>query len=109
MASPEDDFKHCVENLFSKFEDDKKPKILWSCFFSIPDSNALDLKTGVPGNVVLCPGPDLDLDYDDAVKKVLIRFTSTTFLYLCACRLKRFFLISTRTLNSCQGLQILKT
>lgn len=70
ISSPEDDFKHCFNNLFSQSEEDNKPRVLWSCYFSIPDTNNLDLKTGIPENVVLCSGPDLDLDYDDAVKKV---------------------------------------
>ncbi|RZC42111.1 rab proteins geranylgeranyltransferase component A 1 [Asbolus verrucosus] len=69
ITNPFEDLKHCVENLFNKSEDGR-PDILWSCYFSIPDSNDLDLKTTAPKNVAICPGPDLDLDYDNSVKKI---------------------------------------
>lgn len=70
--NPEADFKHIVKNLFSLLPEegqDEKAKILCSCYFSIPDSNGLDVKD-IPKNVFLCPGADLDLDYDQAIKKV---------------------------------------
>ncbi|XP_044253963.1 rab proteins geranylgeranyltransferase component A 2 [Tribolium madens] len=64
IEGPQIDFKHIIQNLFGS----EKAKILWSCYFSIPDSNDLDLRCETPKNVLLCPGPDIDLDYDYAVK-----------------------------------------
>ncbi|CAH1115921.1 unnamed protein product [Phaedon cochleariae] len=74
--SPEEDFKHVVENLFlsepfetpEENETARKPEILWSAYFSLPDTSESDLKSNVPDNVFLCPGPDLDLDYDGSIK-----------------------------------------
>lgn len=64
-----------MKNLFAPPSDkaddigNEKPKILFSCYFSIPDSNHCNV-VDVPKNVFLCPGPDLDLDYDFTIKKV---------------------------------------
>ncbi|EFA02190.1 rab proteins geranylgeranyltransferase component A 1 [Tribolium castaneum] len=71
VEGPQNDFKHIIGNLFGP----EKANILWSCYFSIPDSNDLDLTVETPKNVTLCPGPDLDLDYDDAVRKAKAMFT----------------------------------
>lgn len=75
---PENDFKECIENLFTFKQDEntKKPLILWSCYYTIPDSNDLDLQEDVPENVFICPGPDCDIDYDTAVKKAKNIFTT---------------------------------
>ncbi|KAJ8960384.1 hypothetical protein NQ314_006074 [Rhamnusium bicolor] len=75
ISDPEEDFKHVVQNLFeTSFEKEQmnssdKPQVLWSCYFSLPDSNISDLRDNVPQNVYLCPGPDMDLDYDHSIKK----------------------------------------
>lgn len=74
-TAPQEDFEHVVNNLFSSKSADEselsgKPQILWSSYFSIVDSNGLDLQENTPKNVFICPGPDLDLDYDLAVKQV---------------------------------------
>lgn len=74
-TTPQEDFEHIVNNLFvSKTADETeltgKPQILWSFYFSIVDSNDLNLRENAPKNVHICPGPDLDLDYDLAIKEV---------------------------------------
>nr|XP_023024795.1 rab proteins geranylgeranyltransferase component A 1 [Leptinotarsa decemlineata] len=74
-TSPEEDFKHVIENLFvfhsqkENLEVDQKPVVLWSSYFSLSDTSNCNLRVGVPENVFLCPGPDLDLDYDMSVDK----------------------------------------
>lgn len=80
QENPESDFKQIVNNLFSLCNNDEKPQILCSCYFSLPDSNDLNLKN-IPNNVFVCPGADLDLDYDLSVKKVNTFIVSTIFLY----------------------------
>lgn len=77
--NPQDDFQHIINNLFEKDFDDAnnerpftRPKILWSCFFSIPESSNLDISTNLPENMYLCSGPDLDLDYDSSIKQVCV-------------------------------------
>ncbi|KAJ8982352.1 hypothetical protein NQ317_013103 [Molorchus minor] len=74
ITTPQEDFRHVVDNLFINYtEKDEnescKPQILWSCYFSLPDSNHCNLRENVPSNVYLCPGPDSDLDYDLSIKK----------------------------------------
>lgn len=44
-----------------------KPQVLWSLYFNCPETSSCDLTTGVPSNVFLCSGPDLDLDFEHAV------------------------------------------
>lgn len=76
INNPESDFKECLQNLFA-FEENEtkdKPLVLWSCYYSIPNTNNLDLQSGVPDNVFVCSGPDLDLDYDTAVDKAKAMF-----------------------------------
>lgn len=73
-TTPQEDFKHIVNNLF-QFSDQvtgdiNKPKILWSCYFSLPETDGLDLKGTNPPNLFVANGPDLDLDYDSTIKKV---------------------------------------
>lgn len=75
-TNAEEDLKHCIEKLFDLgLQDeniaDSKPKILWSFYFSVPDTSNVDLRQTVPKNVFLCSGPDLDLDYDLSIQKVL--------------------------------------
>lgn len=83
QKSPKEDLKHCVQKLFN-FENDQsqsssaKPKVLWSLYFSAPDTSKSDLKDGVPNNVFLCPGPDLDLDYDFTIQKVICKQAKCT-------------------------------
>ncbi|XP_076274633.1 rab escort protein [Rhynchophorus ferrugineus] len=73
-TTPQEDFKHIIDNLFQfndqSTEDIRKPKILWSCYFSLPETNSSDLKgTNHPPNLFVADGPDLDLDYDLTIKK----------------------------------------
>ncbi|PSN42493.1 hypothetical protein C0J52_09794 [Blattella germanica] len=46
-----------------------KPQVLWSVFFNCPETSDCDLTANVPANVFLCSGPDLDLDFEYAVKQ----------------------------------------
>lgn len=72
--SPEEDFQHIVKNLFSiDSQEEDKPNILVSFYFSLPDSNNLAIED-IPQNIFFCPGADLDLDYDLSIKKVHILF-----------------------------------
>jgi len=66
LKHPQEDFKHIINKLFS--DEGDKPKILWSCYFSLPVIN-LECNES-PKNVFICQGPDLDLDYDAAIAKV---------------------------------------
>jgi len=46
-----------------------KPQLLWSLYFNCPETSSCDLSADVPSNVHLCSGPDLDLDFEFAVKQ----------------------------------------
>lgn len=71
ISDPETDMNCCVQNLFNVAEEEnEKPNVLWSFYYSTPNVMEADLRNGVPQNVFLCSGPDLDLDYDEAIKKV---------------------------------------
>lgn len=76
QCNPKEDMKECVSKLFQNVENkdcvvrDARPQILWSFYYSVPDTNTSDLTSGLPKNVYLCPGPDIDLDYDLSVEKV---------------------------------------
>lgn len=72
-GSPEEDIQHCAQTLlnFGDNSDSKKPKVLWSAYYSAPDTSKTNLYKDLPNNVFLCPGPDLDLDYDFTIKQVL--------------------------------------
>jgi len=47
----------------------KKPQLLWSLYFNCPETSSCDLSADVPENVHLCSGPDLDLDFEFAVRQ----------------------------------------
>lgn len=66
-TNPKEDFSECVDKLFNS---EDSPKILWSLYYSIPDTNNCELNTNTPDNVIVCPGPDMDLDYDNSIAKV---------------------------------------
>ncbi|XP_018570375.1 rab proteins geranylgeranyltransferase component A 1 [Anoplophora glabripennis] len=73
-TNPEEDFKHVVDSLFitngaNETEPSCKPRVLWSFYFSIADTNGVDLKQNVPKNTYICPGPDIDMDFDLAIKE----------------------------------------
>ncbi|KAL1505396.1 hypothetical protein ABEB36_004970 [Hypothenemus hampei] len=68
ISSPHEDFQHVVQKLFNH-EDKEAPAILWSCYFSLPGIDNLDVCESLPENLFLCSGPDLDLDYDASIKK----------------------------------------
>lgn len=60
----------------SSSADDNVPEILWSFYYSVPNIFDGNLRDEMPNNVFVCPGPELDLDYDPAITKVinLLRF-----------------------------------
>lgn len=71
---PEVDFEHCRSKLFNIDDTQpKKPKILWSFYFTI--ALTAHLNNQISKNMFLGCGPDLDLDYDPAIKKVGKLFT----------------------------------
>lgn len=77
QGNPQNDIEHCSEKLFNfnsnaDKEDGvpRKPNVLWSAYFSVPDASETDLQEQLPSNVFLCPGPDLDLDYDHTIEQV---------------------------------------
>lgn len=78
ITNPEEDFKQCVERLFDNSKNESEteeeanllPKVLWSFYYSVPNTLNLDLKIGIPKNIFVCPGPDFDLDYDPAIAQV---------------------------------------
>lgn len=77
INTPKEDLEECVSKLFqSEKEDsdvkDARPQVLWSFYYSAPDTNTANLRKDVPENAFLCPGPDCDLDIDYSIKKVLI-------------------------------------
>lgn len=77
QKTPEEDLKHCAEKLFNfnNNQGSKKPNVLYSAYFSIPDTTKVDLaQKCLPSNVFLCPGPDMDLDSDFTIKKVFNLF-----------------------------------
>ncbi|XP_045478876.1 rab proteins geranylgeranyltransferase component A 1 [Harmonia axyridis] len=71
LSSPKEDLQECIEKLFTTDSNTEcqKPKIIWSAYFSIPDTNNQAVKSSLPKNVYACPGPDSDLDYDYSVQK----------------------------------------
>ncbi|XP_050305481.1 rab proteins geranylgeranyltransferase component A 1 [Anthonomus grandis grandis] len=77
ITKPKEDFAHVVACLFT--EDEGSPKVLWSSYFTLPESSN-DLMSDefkeFPENVFLCPGPDVDLDYDSSIKKAKMIFES---------------------------------
>ena len=51
---------------------DTRPKILWSLFFSQNDTSGEVLQDGLPDNMFVLAGPNLDLDFDFCIAKVCI-------------------------------------
>lgn len=52
-----------------------KPQILYALYFNCPETSEYDLSShDVPNNVHLCSGPDLEVDYEFAVKQVKFIF-----------------------------------
>lgn len=73
QKNPEEDIEHCAEKLLNfntNNQDTQKPNVLHSAYFSVPDTSKIDLQKDLPNNVFLCPGPDMDLDYDFTIKQV---------------------------------------
>jgi len=58
---------------FAGESDDSKPNIVWSMFFNMKDTTTCDLGANTPSNLFLTSGPDLDLDFDFAIKQVYCR------------------------------------
>lgn len=79
VVNAESDFALCVNNLLSSIKkadslqssDTELPKILWSLYFTIVTTTDVCDFTGLAENIYPCTGPDLDLDYDISVKKVI--------------------------------------
>lgn len=67
---PKEDLHHCVQKLFSQSEDDNRPKVLWSFYCSVPNTNQPGFNAKVSETIYMCPGPDMDLDYDGLIKQV---------------------------------------
>ncbi|XP_050532576.1 rab proteins geranylgeranyltransferase component A 1 [Daktulosphaira vitifoliae] len=53
-----------------------KPQLLYSLYFNCPETSEYDLSRNVPSNVHLCSGPDLEIDYEFAVKQAKTIFSS---------------------------------
>lgn len=67
---------HSEESEISQSEShSQKPQLLWSLYFNCPETSECDLSADVPENVYLCSGPDLDLDFEFAVKQAKEIFT----------------------------------
>lgn len=47
-----------------------KAQVLWALYFNCPETSECDLSSNVPKNVYLTSGPDLDIDFEFAVKQV---------------------------------------
>lgn len=80
VENAEGDFAFCVQSLLSanKKSDSAEPsnteilpKILWSLYFTIVTTTDICDFDGLAENLYPCTGPDLDLDYDNSVKKVI--------------------------------------
>ncbi|KAF5282161.1 hypothetical protein FQR65_LT02858 [Abscondita terminalis] len=78
-SNPEEDLKHCVEKLFCKQEagdfGTTPPNVLWSFYYSVPDTLNATLTSDKLLNAYICPGPDMDLDYDPAIAQAKKIFT----------------------------------
>ncbi|GBM59670.1 Rab proteins geranylgeranyltransferase component A 1 [Araneus ventricosus] len=75
-ATAEEDLKSAVELLFSNGSADasedkpnQKPNVLWSVYFNQRDTSTISLNENLPSGVFLTSSPDLDLDYEHAVKE----------------------------------------
>ncbi|XP_064637571.1 rab proteins geranylgeranyltransferase component A 2-like [Lineus longissimus] len=70
-GDPKKDFKRAEDKLFkptdSSDEDDERPKVLWSLYFSRQDSTHCDLSTGDVSNVFITTSPDETLHFEKAV------------------------------------------
>lgn len=49
----------------------KKPTLLWCTFFNQLDTSTADLNSNVPERLFVTSSPDVDLDYEHAVKEVI--------------------------------------
>lgn len=56
------------------------PQVLWSLYLNLPASD-IKLNELAPGNIHLCSGPDLDLDFDFAVNQVNLSFQTLSFIF----------------------------
>ncbi|CAG9856686.1 unnamed protein product [Phyllotreta striolata] len=76
-TSPQEDFQHVIDKLFASHVEEtsqEKPSILWSYYFSMPETNDIILSDDLPNNIFVCPGPEIDLDYDTSVDKAKLLF-----------------------------------
>ena len=56
--------------------EDVRPKVLWSLFFSQKDTSGTTLQSGLPENLFVLDGPNLELDFDHCIVKVCISVCS---------------------------------
>lgn len=78
-SDPKKDFEHCVNKLLNIIQTEQsiqdeeskqiRPNVLWSLYFTVMDTVDCNATNGLSENIYPCPGPDLDLDYDESVKK----------------------------------------
>lgn len=71
---------------FAGESDESKPNIVWSMFFNMKDTSTCDLGANTPSNLFLTSGPDLDLDFDFAIKQVrgldfFLIFVTSKFMF----------------------------
>lgn len=67
--SPEQNLSVAVDTLFSKSDDDGKPKILWSAYFGQKNLSGVRKAENVPKNVFLMSGPGAEIDLDCIVSE----------------------------------------
>ncbi|CAB3362953.1 Hypothetical predicted protein [Cloeon dipterum] len=70
-GSAEEDLMSVAKKLmnFPGETDESKPNLVWSMFFNMKDTSTCDLGANTPTNLFLTSGPDLDLDFDFAIKQ----------------------------------------
>lgn len=59
----------CAVNIEEENPVPKKPNILWCTFFNQMDTSTVDLNSNVPAGLFVTSSPDVDLDYELAVKE----------------------------------------
>lgn len=66
-------------------EDETKTRaqILWELYFNCPETSECDLSANVPKNVYLTSGPDLDIDFEFAVKQVRLEKGIKWYRVIC--------------------------
>lgn len=55
---------------------------MYALYFNYPETSEYDLSQNVPFNVHLCSGPDLEVDYEFAVKQVTFILTFVLIYFI---------------------------